>query len=220
MLECLHSRQNTRRTWKGKRKWCDLLRLDTFEILTPASNASVEAYVDVVNRYRFEENCFRIWAIPVTSRTFGLLRTSVLKCSTSTIAMMRRASRHSIHQRWSDDLMSTCNVRFRNGENGYILRPEVMEGIFYLWRLTGKQVKRCRRCSNKNLEMILFQKYRDWMWDAITSINKHLRVEHGFTGLHNVYNPSQVPEFPDTSYFSNQIPFRKFSALLLKLDSF
>ena len=28
----------------------------------------------------------------------------------------------------------------RRGEHGYILRPEVLEGFFYLWRLTGKQV--------------------------------------------------------------------------------
>lgn len=28
------------------------------------------------------------------------------------------------------------------GEHGYILRPEVLEGFFYLWRLTGNQVRK------------------------------------------------------------------------------
>ncbi|KIH60100.1 glycosyl hydrolase family 47 [Ancylostoma duodenale] len=32
-------------------------------------------------------------------------------------------------------------MREQNSENGYILRPEVIEGFFYLWRLTGKQVR-------------------------------------------------------------------------------
>ena len=27
-----------------------------------------------------------------------------------------------------------------SGDHGYILRPEVLEGFFYLWRLTGNQV--------------------------------------------------------------------------------
>ncbi|GMS92441.1 hypothetical protein PENTCL1PPCAC_14616 [Pristionchus entomophagus] len=71
----------------------------------------------------------------------------------------------------------------KKGENGYIQRTEVIEGWFYLWRLTGKQ------------------KYRDWMWDEITSINTHLRVEHGFIGLHNVYDLSQGRDDVIQSYF-------------------
>ncbi|VDM59686.1 unnamed protein product [Angiostrongylus costaricensis] len=69
------------------------------------------------------------------------------------------------------------------GENGYILRPEVIEGYFYLWRLTGKE------------------KYRDWVWDAITSIDKYCRVEGGFAGLHNVYDPSKGHDDVQQSFF-------------------
>ena len=36
----------------------------------------------------------------------------------------------------------------RSSEKYYILRPEVIEGWFYMWRLTHDQ------------------KYRDWAWDA------------------------------------------------------
>ncbi|CAB3398851.1 unnamed protein product [Caenorhabditis bovis] len=60
-----------------------------------------------------------------------------------------------------------------HSENGYIQRPEVIEGWFYLWRLTGNE------------------KYRQWIWDAIQAIDKHCRVEAGFAGLRNVYKPDQ-----------------------------
>lgn len=34
----------------------------------------------------------------------------------------------------------TEDATSRITENGYIQRPEVIEGFFYLWRLTGKPV--------------------------------------------------------------------------------
>ena len=42
-------------------------------------------------------------------------------------------------------------------ERYYILRPEVVEAYFYLWRMTHDQ------------------KYRDWAWDAVQAIEKHCR---------------------------------------------
>ncbi|EFP05759.1 hypothetical protein CRE_27348 [Caenorhabditis remanei] len=62
----------------------------------------------------------------------------------------------------------------KHSENGYIQRPEVIEGWFYLWRLTGKTM------------------YRDWVWDAVQAVEKYCRVDSGFTGLQNVYNPKSV----------------------------
>lgn len=59
----------------------------------------------------------------------------------------------------------------RQNEKYYILRPEVIEAYFYLWRLTKEQ------------------KYRDWAWEAVQAIEKHCRVENGYTGLKNVYDP-------------------------------
>lgn len=71
----------------------------------------------------------------------------------------------------------------RNGENGYILRPEVIEGFFYLWRLTGNGM------------------YRDWIWDAVQAIDKHCRVEAGFSGIYNVYDPSKGYDNVQQSFF-------------------
>ncbi|XGW04411.1 hypothetical protein V3C99_015526 [Haemonchus contortus] len=71
----------------------------------------------------------------------------------------------------------------RNGEHGYILRPEVIEGFFYLWRVTKNNM------------------YRDWVWDAIEAIDKYCRVEAGFTGLDNVYNPYQGRDDVQQSFF-------------------
>ncbi|GMT10012.1 hypothetical protein PFISCL1PPCAC_1309 [Pristionchus fissidentatus] len=71
----------------------------------------------------------------------------------------------------------------KRSENGYILRPEVIEGFFYLWRITGKE------------------KYRDWVWSAINAINKNCRVEAGFTGLSNVYNLNQGRDDVQQSFF-------------------
>ncbi|CAD5210813.1 unnamed protein product [Bursaphelenchus xylophilus] len=56
----------------------------------------------------------------------------------------------------------------RDGERYYILRPEVVEGWFFLWRATHDQ------------------RYRDWCWAAVQAIDRHCRVEGGFSGVRNV----------------------------------
>lgn len=69
--------------------------------------------------------------------------------------------------RFSDQIEAVAS---RMNEKYYILRPEVVETYFYLWRLT-KDVK-----------------YRDWAWDVVESLERHCRVDHGYTGLKNVYD--------------------------------
>jgi len=54
----------------------------------------------------------------------------------------------------------------------YILRPEVIESYFILWRTTKDP------------------KYREWAWEAFQAIEKHCKVDGGFSGIHNV---DQVP---------------------------
>lgn len=49
--------------------------------------------------------------------------------------------------------------------DGYILRPETVESIFYLYRFTGDQ------------------KYRDYNWQIFKAINRSCRVENGFTSI-------------------------------------
>ncbi|TKR93779.1 hypothetical protein L596_008176 [Steinernema carpocapsae] len=63
-------------------------------------------------------------------------------------------------------------VAVSNREKYYILRPEVVEGWFYMWRIT------------KN------QKYRDWCWDAAVSVEQYCRTDGGYSGIRNVYTKS------------------------------
>ncbi|CAF4340933.1 unnamed protein product [Rotaria socialis] len=58
----------------------------------------------------------------------------------------------------------------RDQEKYYILRPEVIETWFYLWRNTHEQI------------------YRDWAWQAIISLEKYCRVEGGYSGIRDVYS--------------------------------
>ncbi|KAJ1352484.1 hypothetical protein KIN20_008829 [Parelaphostrongylus tenuis] len=71
----------------------------------------------------------------------------------------------------------------KHGESAYLLRPEVIEGFFYLWRLTGKVI------------------YRDWVWDAITSIDRYCRVDGGFSGLRNVNDITKGHDDVQQSFF-------------------
>lgn len=55
------------------------------------------------------------------------------------------------------------------GSNFYALRPETVESYFYLWRCTKEQ------------------KYRDWGWELVQSLEKYCRTPFGFCGIANVY---------------------------------
>ncbi|CAG2176126.1 unnamed protein product [Oppiella nova] len=58
----------------------------------------------------------------------------------------------------------------RPNEKYYIQRPEVIEGWFYMWRVTHDP------------------KYRDWAWSAAQAIHKYCRTETGYSGIKNVYD--------------------------------
>lgn len=57
----------------------------------------------------------------------------------------------------------------RDNEKYYILRPEVIEGWFVLYRVTGDPT------------------YREWAWAAAQAIDTHCRVESGYSGIRDVY---------------------------------
>uniref|UniRef100_A0A1I8AAM6 alpha-1,2-Mannosidase n=1 Tax=Steinernema glaseri TaxID=37863 RepID=A0A1I8AAM6_9BILA len=61
-------------------------------------------------------------------------------------------------------------VAINEREKYYILRPEVIEGWFYLWRITGDA------------------KYREWCWEAAVAIETHCRTAGGYSGIRNVYS--------------------------------
>ena len=89
----------------------------------------------------------------------------------------------------------------------YILRPEVVESYFYLWKLTGNEM------------------YRDWAWDVVLvsglqerkckifcdcclqfrvfcqALNKICRTQNGFTGIRDVNSARPNPDNVQQSFF-------------------
>jgi len=60
---------------------------------------------------------------------------------------------------------------FHSGVPYYILRPETVESIFYMYRITRDE------------------KYREWGWKIFESLEKYCKVAHGgYSGLVNVQN--------------------------------
>ncbi|CAH9077003.1 unnamed protein product [Cuscuta europaea] len=54
------------------------------------------------------------------------------------------------------------------GTSWNILRPETVESLFYLWRLTGNRT------------------YQDWGWNIFQAFEKNCRIESGYVGLKDV----------------------------------
>ncbi|KAK3691350.1 hypothetical protein RRG08_036154 [Elysia crispata] len=71
----------------------------------------------------------------------------------------------------------------RQNEKYYILRPEVVEGWFYMWRLTKKQ------------------KYRDWAWEMVQALEKNCRVVGGYSGIKDVYQNHPLQDDVQQSFF-------------------
>ena len=74
-------------------------------------------------------------------------------------------------------------VALNNFEKYYILRPEVIESYFYLWRLTHEQ------------------KYRDYAWSAAQAIGRYCRTENGFSGIRNVSDIHSAKDDVQQSFF-------------------
>ncbi|KAH3738470.1 hypothetical protein DPMN_045104, partial [Dreissena polymorpha] len=71
----------------------------------------------------------------------------------------------------------------RQNEKYYILRPEVLETHFYMWRFTREQ------------------KYRDWAWEAVQALEKHCRTDGGYTGIRDVYQENPQQDDVQQSFF-------------------
>ena len=91
--------------------------------------------------------------------------------------------------RVAEDLTHTCYMMYHTTRTGLsgesyriamdklfptdrrnMLRPEVVESLMILHRVTGKQ------------------KYRDWGWEIFQSIEKHCKVSAGYSGVLDVNN--------------------------------
>jgi len=82
--------------------------------------------------------------------------------------------------RFNDGVEARARTR---AEKYYILRPETIESYFYMWRLTKDR------------------KYRDWGWEAVQALEKHCRVENGYSGIKDVYNEQSSKDDVQQSFF-------------------
>uniref|UniRef100_A0AAY4DPX2 alpha-1,2-Mannosidase n=1 Tax=Denticeps clupeoides TaxID=299321 RepID=A0AAY4DPX2_9TELE len=74
-------------------------------------------------------------------------------------------------------------VAVRQNEKYYILRPEVIETYWYMWRFTHDP------------------KYRQWGWEATQAIDKYCRVSGGFSGVKDVYSSNPTYDDVQQSFF-------------------
>nr|CAB3263604.1 mannosyl-oligosaccharide 1,2-alpha-mannosidase IA [Phallusia mammillata] len=74
-------------------------------------------------------------------------------------------------------------VAVRANEKYYILRPEVVETYFVMWRLTKDS------------------KYRQWGWEAVEALRKNCQVENGFSGIKDVYASQPQHDDVQQSFF-------------------
>ncbi|XP_052435429.1 mannosyl-oligosaccharide 1,2-alpha-mannosidase IA isoform X1 [Carassius gibelio] len=74
----------------------------------------------------------------------------------------------------------------RMSDRYYILRPEVIESYMYMWRLTHDP------------------KYRQWGWEAVEALEKHCRVDAGFSGIRDVYASTVSHDNMQQSFFLSE----------------
>nr|XP_022909489.1 mannosyl-oligosaccharide alpha-1,2-mannosidase IA-like [Onthophagus taurus] len=87
----------------------------------------------------------------------------------------------------------------KSSEKYYILRPEVVESYFYMYRFTKDQ------------------KYRDWGWEMVQALEKYCRVDGGYTGIKNVYTYDPLQDDVQQSFFLAET--LKYLYLLFSDDS-
>ncbi|CAB3375649.1 Hypothetical predicted protein [Cloeon dipterum] len=71
----------------------------------------------------------------------------------------------------------------KSTEKYYILRPETVESYMIMWRLTKEQ------------------KYREWGWEVVQALERHCKVEGGYTGIKNVYSDDPQKDDVQQSFF-------------------
>lgn len=88
---------------------------------------------------------------------------------------------------------------FNIGSTYYILRPEALEAIFYMWRHTHNQ------------------KYRDWGWRIFQAIETQCKIETGgYSGLRDVNKPGSYDDSQQTFLMAETF---KYLYLLFQDDS-
>lgn len=77
-------------------------------------------------------------------------------------------------------------VAYGPNDKYYILRPEILETYFYMWRYTHDP------------------KYRAWAWDFVEALENHCRVEAGYSGVRNVNQP-EIKDDVQQSFFLAEV---------------
>ncbi|XP_063706167.1 mannosyl-oligosaccharide alpha-1,2-mannosidase IA-like [Culicoides brevitarsis] len=136
-------------------------------------------------------------------------------------ALASKSLKNPEYLRLAEDLIETCHKSYEISQTGlgpevfwftetsaraskklessFALRPETIESYFYLWRLTKKQ------------------KYRDWGWEIVESLEKHCRTPNGFSGIKDVYDENSEKDDIQQSYFLAET--LKYLFLLFSDDS-
>ena len=95
------------------------------------------------------------------------------------------------------------DYRVLNGK--YILRPELIESLFYLYRLTGKTM------------------YRDQAWKIFESLERHCKVPTGYTGLRDVNQIDSHDDSQQSFFFAETLKYLYLvfaDSSVLSLDQF
>lgn len=100
------------------------------------------------------------WLERITSFVMGRFAVFVLSNEFSIFKVLLFTSVHLLH-------FQDMSV----GTSWNILRPETVESLFYLWRLTGNKT------------------YKEWGWNIFQAFEKNSRIESGYVGLKDVRTP-------------------------------
>ncbi|KAF2077591.1 hypothetical protein CYY_001132 [Polysphondylium violaceum] len=71
----------------------------------------------------------------------------------------------------------------------FFLRPETIESLFILYRLTGNTI------------------YQEWGWTIFESINQHCRVDRGFVGLRNTSTPELKDDLQQSFFMAETLKY-------------
>lgn len=74
----------------------------------------------------------------------------------------------------------------KENEKYYILRPEVVEAWFVLYRITGDPI------------------YREWCWEMVLSLEKYCLTSSGYSGIRNVYDKNTKKDDVQQSFFFSE----------------
>jgi len=81
---------------------------------------------------------------------------------------------HFNHDEQQSRKSSSDDFYVKPADSHYLLRPETIESLYYLYYVTGNKT------------------YQDWGWNIFQGIEKYAKVRHGYTTISNVRNPMDL----------------------------